>query len=421
MDSPTLQRYAGFFKINNCSIPGEVTKNSSTGLIKITLTQTFQSQEEVFAAAEQNYHRLLSISGKLHTGEYITLFNCRCVANTLTALVQTIAFVADYMIWDSVSHIKERYNVFECIIENGVWWSELSKISTPKLHTIKIDVQPNVKFFNWSEAQIEFSTVITSNDFASYRHSEVGTVSERLKIAIKPQNKKNVSYFLRVRNEILSMISFAIKDNINIVQQYFYNYAEYPKLKDVPKLRNYIHYKIATNEKTYGIKGELPEEYNFKLSNLPSGKDFDEDLQKLEPIFHLYQAFFKYPDMPYEMLFLNMTQALETFHARFYVPVYSEVDYTLRERITELLLGKADNIFSPLCDADPDFIQKIIITRNYYTHYGQVKRKYLFSGNELFDAIQILKQVLEYHICKVLQVDLSETVLQNILDFMEVK
>lgn len=421
MSSPTMQRYTGFFKINNYSFPGEIVKNPSSGIIKLTLTQTFQSQEEVFAAAEQNYHRLLSISGKLHTGEAIALFNCRCVTNTLTAFVQTIAFVADYMIWDNISHIKERYSAFECIIENGVWWSGLSKISAPDSRTISIDARPNVKCFNWSEAQIEFSTVITSNDFASYHHSEAGTLSERLKIAIKPQNKKNVSYFLRVRNEILSMISFAIKDNVNIVQQYFYNYNEYPKLKDVPKLKNYIHYKISTNEKTYGIKGELPEEYNFNLSSLPTGKDFDEDLQKLEPIFHLYHSFFKYPDMPYEMLFLNMTQALETFHARFYVPAYSEVDYTLRERITELLLDKADNIFSPLCDADPDFIQKIIITRNYYTHYGRVSRRYLFNGNELFDAIQVLKQVLEYHICKVLQIDLSETVLQNILDFMEVK
>ena len=421
MNNPTMQRYTGFFDINNYSIPGEIVKNPSSGIIKLTLTQTLQSQEEVFAAADQNYHRLLSISGKLHTGEAITLFNCRCVANTLTALAKTIVFVADYMIWDNIFHIEDGYRVFECIIENGVWWSELSKISTPDSRTISIDARPNVKCFNWSEARIEFSTIITSNDFASYHHSEMGVLSERLKISIKPKTKKNVSYFLRVRNEILAMISFAIKDNINILQQYFYNYAEYPKLEEVPKLRNYIQYKIVINEKTYGIKGELPEEYNFKLSSLPSGKDFDNDLQKLQPIFHLYQSFFKYPDMPYEMLFLNMTQALETFHARFYVPVYSEVDYTLRERITELLLGKADNIFSPLCDADPDFIQKIIITRNYYTHYGQVKRKYLFSGNELFDAIQILKQVLEYHICKVLQVDLSETVLQNILDYMEVK
>ena len=81
MNNPTMQRYTGFFDINNYSIPGEIVKNPSSGIIKLTLTQTLQSQEEVFAAADQNYHRLLSISGKLHTGEAITLFNCRCVAN----------------------------------------------------------------------------------------------------------------------------------------------------------------------------------------------------------------------------------------------------------------------------------------------------------------------------------------------------
>lgn len=35
MNNPTMQRYTGFFDINNYSIPGEIVKNPSSGIIKL--------------------------------------------------------------------------------------------------------------------------------------------------------------------------------------------------------------------------------------------------------------------------------------------------------------------------------------------------------------------------------------------------
>ena len=59
-------------------------------------------------------------------------------------------------------------------------------------------------------------------------------------------------------------------------------------------------------------------EYNFTLSQIAVGKDIQRELTLLEPVLNLYLSLFKYSDMPIEMIFLNIVQALETFHARFF-------------------------------------------------------------------------------------------------------
>ena len=45
-----------------------------------------------------------------------------------------------------------------------------------------------------------------------------------------------------------------------------------------------------------------------------------------------------------------------------------------------------------------EFVQKVVDTRHYYTHYSKSKEDKIFKGEELFFAINILRIVLSYYI-----------------------
>lgn len=142
--------------------------------------------------------------------------------------------------------------------------------------------------------------------------------------------------------------------------------------------------------------------------------------------------------MPPEMVFLNVVQALETFHARFFYEDSKDKYVTsvierfgswrnfpdieklllcdtqkdenckyiiLVSRLNDLLIGKFDGLFWDYYAADAGFAQTVADTRHYYTHYGKSKEKKALKGDKLIDAICILSILLEYYVCLQLGID----------------
>ena len=157
-----------------------------------------------------------------------------------------------------------------------------------------------------------------------------------------------------------------------------------------------------------------------------------------------------------ELIFLNLVQALETFHARFItnkVKYYFErVDQLieefskkhseeeceewrlflidkgqsrnkngifLRSRLADLTFAEGEVLFLRLGElALPDFIQKIIDTRNYYTHYDASKLVRSFSEEELFFVNAELLALLQFHVLRLLGFDrkmLRERVIKAVM------
>ena len=142
--------------------------------------------------------------------------------------------------------------------------------------------------------------------------------------------------------------------------------------------------------------------------------------------------------MPPEMVFLNIVQALETFHARFFyednkekyvasvterfgsLQNYPDIEKLLLcdtqkdenckyiilvSRLNDLLIGKYDGLFQDYYVTDAEFAQTVADTRHYYTHYGKSKEKKALKGDKLIDAIGILSLLLEYNVCLQLGID----------------
>ncbi|MCH5261422.1 MAG: hypothetical protein J1F42_00750 [Lachnospiraceae bacterium] len=160
--------------------------------------------------------------------------------------------------------------------------------------------------------------------------------------------------------------------------------------------------------------------------------------EKLKPVVELYEAAHRFRGISVEMLFLNLVQALETYHARFVcdslkqyitmVDVFLRETYSLQEgedwnehvlayrnlliaqdekksksihlksRLGYLFLANFKYVFSYLDYRKDDFIQLVLDTRNYYTHYAEEKKDRTFPVEKLPYVNGILMGVLQYYL-----------------------
>ena len=439
------RHFSGVFNINGEEIAGDLIYNKESG---VTLLNLIQRVTDAFPIG-RSYGNLDIVTGVLNSGTIVTLFHNHCARNHTQAFqTQQLVFVADYAIWSNRDVTNVKYHKLECVLENALNWSGLSTIDTSGLSTIKIKEIDNKNEYHWFGAKITFSTSLNCELF-NLPHKEESKVVERLIVSIETDEKRDASYFIAIRNKVISLISFAIRNNINIEEQYLYDYDD---SYDIGTHTEYFKHHLYTSEHRLNIHSKRLD-YNFTLSQLLPEKDIQNELKLLEPIFNLYLSLFKYKDMPPEMVFLNIVQALETFHARFFyddskdkyvasvnerfgsLPNYPIIEKLLLSdtqkdenckyiilvsRLNDLLIGKYDGLFIEYYLSDAGFAQTVADTRHYYTHYGRSKEKKALKGDKLIDAIRILSLLLEYNVCLQLGIDNQEKVreeLSNISDW----
>lgn len=436
MQNKNMDRhFTGTFNIDGEKISGELIYNKENGVTLLNLVKQLTD-----VPVGRTLSNLDVITGVLNSGTTVTLFHNRCTKNH-TQLFQTqqLIFVADYSIWSKNDVTNKKYNKLECILENALEWSELSVIDTSDISVIKFKRNENENIYHWFGAKITFSTSLKCELF-NLPHKEESTVVERLVVYIEADEKKEASYFIAIRNKVISLISFAIKDNVNIEEQYLYDYDDSYQIGEYTKYyKNYLY----TSENRLSIHNSNRFEYNFTLGQLLPEKDIQKELTLLEPILNLYLSLFKYTDMPPEMVFLNIVQALETFHARFFYEDskdkyvasvnerfrnsnhYPDIEKLLLcdtqkdknckyiilvSRLNDLLIGKYDGLFYDYYVTDNNFAQSVADTRHYYTHYGKSKEKKALKGDKLIDAIYVLSLLLEYNVCLKLGIDNQDKV-----------
>lgn len=424
------QHFAGTFNIDGEEITGELIYNKEKG---VTILNLIKQLTDV--PIGRGYPNLDIITGVLNSGTTVTLFHNRCTKNHTQAFhIQQLVYVAEYSIWSKRDATNAKYNKLECVLENALDWSGLSAVDTSDLSVVKFKGNENKNKYYWFGSKITFSTSLKCELF-NLPHKEESTVVERLIVSIEADEKQDTSYFTAIRNKVISLISFAIKDNVNVDEQYLYDYDDSYRIGEHTEY--YKHY-LYTSEHRLSIHNNSRWEYNFTLAQLLPEKDIKKELTLLEPIFNLYLSLFKYTDMPPEMVFLNVVQALETFHARFFYDDskdkyvasvidrfgskqnYSDIEKLLLcdtqkdenckyiilvSRLNDLLIGKYDGLFSEYYAVDSGFAQTVADTRHYYTHYGKAKEKKALKGYKLIDAIGILALLLEYNVCLQLGID----------------
>ena len=433
-------RYIGTFNILDEEIDGQIIYNKKTGVILLDLAK--QLDEKIFFG--KSYADISVISGRINSGAIVTLFNNKCVNNhTNAGQTQRICFRSDYLVLSSKIQKDAQYNELVCTLKNAFTWTQLSVFETTD-EGIKMKESFDKREFSWFGVKVCFS-VFSNETFWGPFDSEEKTIVQRVKLTIASEEKRTIDELISNRDKILAMISFAVKNNINIEEEYFLDYGDSYLLGD--KIKQYHKHYLLSAQRELEVYDLKVREYNFTLDQLPSDRDINKELEKLVPIFNLYLSLFKYRDMPVEMVFLNIVQALETFHSRFFygdkkkkyvesvmerfseAVIYDQVKkkllsvtqmdencnyIILTSRLNDLLIGNYNKIFYDYWACEEDYGQIIADTRHYYTHYGSSKEKKALRGEALREAIFVLSSLLEYHICLVLGIDIEKKVRQSL-------
>lgn len=430
--------YVGTFNIEGKQYQGEIVHNIQNGTILLSIKFKIDSFEKI---RERNFPNPDIIVGTLTTGIVVNLYNNKLVKNyTHNLEYHEIQYLVESMVWTYNDLSSHRFDKMVCELDNGLEWSNLSRIEPTGFNNILIHDSDSITFF-WYNAKIEFSTTI-KNELARLPRDEICEVSERLVVAIKSDEKQDNKYFTDIRDKLLSMISFAIQDNINIHKQYF---IDLDVFHNTIGYIDYCKYRFFDNIPIYNIHKTSWLDYIFCLNNLSQNDpQLPEKLEKLSPVFNLSISLFKYQSMPREMVFLNIVQALETLHSRFfyqndkkkYIQSVKErfseesLQYKLllsntqmdtncsyiilASRLNDLLIRGRNNLFVKYYRDDSEFAQRIADTRHYYTHYSESKKNKALKGKALIDSIYILKLLLEYNVCETLNIDISQNVAEKL-------
>lgn len=428
------RHFLGEFCLRNKRIHGEIVYNKASGSILLMIRNRTPESLGSF------YDTIPLITGTLDSGAPISLYHNRCVGNhTQLFAYQDLVFKISYAVMEPT---QNSYHQLICILENGLQWSGLSQVDTSDFQNIRPNSVSDHVYY-WFNSKITFNTRVENEVFA-FPRKEVSKVVERLIVKIDSNEKQSPAYFMQIRDKIISLISFAIKDNVNIEEQYLVDFDDFEM---IGPCKQYRQKPLLSSDPYSPILGTNLHNFNFTLEQLPNVDDLQDTLIKLEPIFNLYLSLFKYPHMPPEMVFLNIVQALETFHSRFryndkkenYVESVNQrfgddeqikslllsdtqMDENCRyiilvSRLNDLLIGDFNGLFLEFY-WNTNYAQTIADTRHYYTHYGQNKQSKALKGDGLLDAIFILRLLLEYHICKVLNIDIEKDTRRQISNYL---
>lgn len=442
-----INHYVGTFIVLREEIGGEIVYNRNDGHIFLHLAK--QLDEDTFMG--KSYANISVITGRINTGAVVTLFNNRCINNhTRAGQTQQIAFSSEYLVCSDKTRVNAKYNEYICTLQNAFSWTQMNVFDTTD-DGIRRKKEPDHKEFSWFGMKVSI-TVFSNESFFMRLISEEKTIVQRVKLSISSEEQHTIEEFVSVRDKILALISFAIKNNVNVADEYLLDYEDSYCVED--GVKEYHHHYLMHAQRILEIYGMSVADYNFTLDQLSEDKNINQELEKLVPVFNLYLSLFKYRDMPAEMVFLNIVQALETFHSRFFYEdrkkkyvesviqrfsdslIWEKVKgkllsdtqmdencnyIILVSRLNDLLIGEYNTVFLEYWDCEEDYAQKVADTRHYYTHYGKAKEKKALKGEELKEAIFVLSRLLEYHICRVLGIDIDAKVRQSISSYHEWK
>lgn len=430
------QHYVGNFQVLDETFAGEIIYNKERGVIWLSLAKTFQEGNINW----KSYSTLSLITGKLNTGAVVKLFdNRRIVDNSINFRMQQLVFSASYMLWSSSESLTSEYNKMICVLKNAYSWSGLTAFQTEN-EALKLIEPLEEKIYYWFDAKIVFTTRIDKCLCTPFDKEETEII-QRLEMGIECDEKKPLSWFTDIRDRIITLISFSIKDNVNVQEEYLIDFDKYDEYEN--SYKDYRKdYLVSTIPQRIILKTHKRDQ-NVSLDQLSSEKDINDTLVKLIPILNLYLSLFRYRDIPIEMAFLNIIQALETFHSRFfyddkkdkYIESVNErfqnsknkekffrlllsktqaddncKHIILVSRLNDLLIRAGIGLFNRYFWTDENYAQTIADTRHYYTHYGASKERKALRGKDLLEAIFVLKTLLEYHVCAALGIDNSDRI-----------
>jgi len=316
-----------------------------------------------------------------------------------------------------------------------IQWGDTSNYVRPDLddkHTlIGLEIAEPIKIYECEEYSLLYYL-----DFSSpfQLMKEEINLKQIPYLIIESRTVQTLDWFMGIANQMKRLIEIAIGKPLgfdSLIVESPEIYYEFEGRKKHNKPLKVIHAFKQNISRESSSKQMLKHDYLFNLRELGQANfpQWQEISTIMEPIIELYIDSLYNENLSMSRHFLNVVQALETYHSRriaysldaFEIRVaklleirpepFREQDnnfllggsykfVTLRSRLADLLLADFSFFFHTGDFKLMDFPQLIASTRNYYTHYDQKLEEKALKGDDLINAYHVLQNILEFYLLK---------------------
>lgn len=378
------------------------------------------------------------LSGKLDSGYEFTLLelNRGGMNDNISTGVTVYTYYAEYLLSGikNTSTEGQTFSKVDFVLADIVEWGEESIYSIGENYELKAKQEPVSKIIYEGEDYSIYYKVIGSflpcvdyellkDEICLKQHGIIEIIFSR---------EKNFKEFVEVFDKLKRLFEIALLRTVRVEKIYAFS----NKIRD-----DYGDKSFERQIDIYGRSIKAIEEENIEqtrrfnwitLSDLIENNSVVTYLnkhEKLEPVIDLYIELFYLKGNTGTRTFLNVVQALETYHSRFVtndMQVFKQriaalkqglsstnAEYvektlmansnkfvTLESRLADLLYAEGNIYFDTGDIKRDDFPAVIARTRNYYIHYDEnIKNKYkILTIDELNIYKNVLFQILEYYI-----------------------
>lgn len=378
------------------------------------------------------------LSGELSTGYKFSLISCS--RDKMVGLVSegrsVFTYYAQYMFegiggkdYKSIKLSKVIFGLSD-IIE----WGSISGYSIGEDYQIKQNKDTEKEIFKNDNINIKYFVEesmlpIVSDEILQ----EKIILKQNSNIEISFKKEETIEKYYNILKKIKRLIEMSILSNIHLnkiigwSKDVYDMYGEQKVDRAIEIISNDLSEDIISDSKDITFK-------KWKLITLPElieNSSFEQYFNKyefLEPIIELYLEIIKSNKMSDIRVFLNVVQALETYHSRFkannikefinridtvilkdrpkkfiesdkkFLMANSKGYITLESRIADLLIAEFNIRFDTGKIRYLDFPQVIAKTRNYYIHYDESIKGKVLTEEELSIYNHTMIYMLEYYL-----------------------
>lgn len=314
------------------------------------------------------------------------------------------SYSAKYLISD-FSKFENITSGLDCVmfeLSGILGWGGISAYQIDDNYGVKQNSNNKITLLKNQEYEINYLVTGTMLPVhSSHLFSDNIKLNQRSVIEIKYTTTNPIDSYFELFKKIKYLIELNTIDKITINNIQGYSNLEYTLLNDDRKIPSVLKISspiIISNkvEKNYFGMYKLRV---FTLENLIENNSieiFFNNFEKLKPIIELYIEMLYLKNISSVRLFLNVVQALETYHSRFksnkiteyrkrvdlickdrhdntkkFLLANSKGFITLESRIADLLLAEFQIIFATGQIEKIEFPNVIAKTRNYYIHYDE--------------------------------------------------
>ncbi|MBQ1734550.1 MAG: hypothetical protein II038_06685 [Lachnospiraceae bacterium] len=442
--------YAGTWIIENeeSSYNGELYIDSENRIIALDLI--FQATEEHPIPGLPYVGHVQFIRGALFSGGKVTLYDCHTGPSVQCLGSHTRQRVYAKYLFDGLDLRDERELRFKgASIDFGevLEWFDICRINS------EVTEEPESIVYHWTKDEPrEYAynsnltvTFTATGQFGGDRYEREYTI--RQQVLVKLDYKVDVPWetIMEDVNSIRYLISLGMGQKVEIQEATYRHHLVYYDFPEQERMCRDADVLFGTGKYT-PTKRHSGYKYTFTfhefLNESGGFAGWTEKIKKMKPVLELY--FSRYERSGSAVThFLAITQALETFHARFITNSRSKykkrveamippdkdgkrpsdkMDFLFgarqeNETRSIILLSRLGDLYYaegrlPLIGvlAPPlAFITKVSDSRNYYTHYDEAKKDLSYTEEELKRINKYLVLLLEYHLLVQLGFDPNDT------------